>query len=709
MRTIPLVCLAGLAALLSSHAELITIPPGNVSSSSEIGAPFNRQDDFIVDGSGLVGGQHTPAVEPNMWLSTGTAFGGDDLDPFVMFDLGDIYTITSIHVWNYNESPPDLTARGVNTVTIEYGTTAALGSTLAGVTNFTKADGLATYAGEIFDSFAPFSARFIKFDIDTNHGGDNNFYGLSEVQFDGILGGLGLSQSNFSTAATQGDLVGTLSTPGGDPGDIFTYTFTDGVGGDDNDKFQIAGDELQIGTHDFSTAGDGEMFSVRVLSTGAPSGATVEADFALTAIAPDLSDPTILSLSPVDDAINAKPADNLVVTFDEPVVPGTGNITINNLSDLTQTVIAINAPEVTIADAVVTINPTDDLLLDKNYSVQIDATAIDDLSGNSFAGIADDSTWNFTVPASPPITLVGYWPFDADTDPQPDQSGAGNDAAVAGATWVNDAERSSGVMEFDGNNAYLEAADSPSLSLTGDLTIAAWVNVTDFAGFRGIVGKTAGPGGNLPASYDLYLVQNVGQARLFTGAPEGNAFGEVTATTAPALGEWHHIAVTRIGDDVTFYYDGVVDGQGVTAHPMLDSDATLRIGSRTDLVTNFLGRMDDVAIFDGGLSGEQVMAIMDGNFSDFGGSGGFDFKITAVSKGETLVDDVLVPSVTLTFNSRPGRNYKIEFSTSLKETETPGGWIELDDAFTSQGETTTYIDTLAAGTGTRIFYRVSEN
>ncbi|MDB2430111.1 hypothetical protein N9W62_08025, partial [Akkermansiaceae bacterium] len=82
-----------------SRADIITIPTTNVSSSSEIGGGFNRQDDFIVDGSGLSGGQHTPTVQPNMWLSTGTAFGGDDPDPWVIFDLGAVYTISSFHVW----------------------------------------------------------------------------------------------------------------------------------------------------------------------------------------------------------------------------------------------------------------------------------------------------------------------------------------------------------------------------------------------------------------------------------------------------------------------------------------------------------------------------------------------------------------------------------------------------------------------------------
>ena len=82
---------------------------------------------------------------------------------------------------------PNLTNRGVNAVTVEYGLTAGLGNTIPGISNFTQASGADTYAGENFSSFTPFNAQFIKFDIDTNHGDGNTFYGLSEVQFDGVL------------------------------------------------------------------------------------------------------------------------------------------------------------------------------------------------------------------------------------------------------------------------------------------------------------------------------------------------------------------------------------------------------------------------------------------------------------------------------------------------------------------------------------------
>ena len=177
----------GAGAGMTGAADAAEITVASVSASSEIPSPFNRKAAYLIDGSGLTGNQHTGGVEPNMWLSSGTSFGGDDLDPWVLFDLGDVYTINSIQVWNYNENPPNLTGRGVNAVSVDYGSTAALGSTVAGITNFTQATGANTYTGETFNAFSPFNARYIKFDIDSNHGGDNNFYGLSEVKFDGTL------------------------------------------------------------------------------------------------------------------------------------------------------------------------------------------------------------------------------------------------------------------------------------------------------------------------------------------------------------------------------------------------------------------------------------------------------------------------------------------------------------------------------------------
>ncbi|MEJ6578916.1 MAG: lamin tail domain-containing protein [Akkermansiaceae bacterium] len=400
--TLASIAMAGLALMISpADAELIAIPPGSVTASSEIGAPFNRQDDFIVNGSGLSGGQHTPAVEPNMWLSTGTSFGGDDPDPYVIFDLGAIYTISSFHVWNYNESPPNLTARGVNAVSIEYGATSALGSVLAGVTNFTKADGSAAYAGERFDSFTPFAARFIKFDIDSNHGGDNNFYGLSEIQFDGVLSNIEVSPDTFVTSAAHGATVGTLSTISGNPGDSFTYSLVAGAGSTDNAKFQTAGDELQVGPYDFITTADNTEFSVRVRATGSPSGKQIEKAVVVTALADADADGLL-------DAWEKQWAVNLGV------LSGLGNANEDGdgFSDLEEFNLRGQFPNLDPTKA-----DTDDDTLNDDVEIAgaglrppTDPT-LADTDGDSLSDLVETNTGTFFSP-----TNTGSDPTNADTD-----------------------------------------------------------------------------------------------------------------------------------------------------------------------------------------------------------------------------------------------------------------------------------------------------
>jgi len=160
---------------------LVIDPVTGVTVSSDIGPTRDRVDDHIVDCSGLTAAQHSSVPDGNMWLSSGIEYGGQDSDPSVTFDLGAVYTISRFHVWNYNQA--GYTTRGINSVSIEYGTTASLGSTVAGITNFAQATGADGYTGEEFDMFTPFSARYIKFDINSNHGDVRLFYGLSEVRF----------------------------------------------------------------------------------------------------------------------------------------------------------------------------------------------------------------------------------------------------------------------------------------------------------------------------------------------------------------------------------------------------------------------------------------------------------------------------------------------------------------------------------------------
>src|SRR3569623_3642585 len=56
-------------------------------------------------------------------------------------------------------------------------------------------------------------------------------------------------------------------------------------------------------------------------------------------------------------------------------------------------------------------------------------------------------------------------------------------------------------VRFDGVSNYLDAPSSPTLALSGDMTIYVVANFTDFAGPREIMGKTLL---NQPAPFDYY-------------------------------------------------------------------------------------------------------------------------------------------------------------------------------------------------------------
>ncbi|MCH7224798.1 Ig-like domain-containing protein [Haloferula sp. A504] len=110
--------------------------------------------------------------------------------------------------------------------------------------------------------------------------------------------------------------------------------------------------------------------------------------------------PVISALSPADGASDALLSSDLVATLTEPLVlTGAGSVTIRNLTLGAGSDTVINLPDarVSVAGAQLTINPSTDLDLNTQYAVRISADAVQDQAGDAFAGILDDSTWNFTT------------------------------------------------------------------------------------------------------------------------------------------------------------------------------------------------------------------------------------------------------------------------------------------------------------------------
>ncbi|RIK76533.1 MAG: hypothetical protein DCC68_19155 [Planctomycetota bacterium] len=190
---------AGTGTLEGAQPELIA---GVAATATSQYVADGRFASNTVNGSGLnPDGTHSSATS-TMWLTNGSGVAPTDTSPEITFDLGAVYALEEMKVWNYNEYRPDLPTRilellgrGVNRADIliagadQVFTPFITNHQFPVVTDATTA----TDFSHTID-FGGVQARYIKFDIHSNHNGkdfnnplsnDNlgNFVGLSEVQF----------------------------------------------------------------------------------------------------------------------------------------------------------------------------------------------------------------------------------------------------------------------------------------------------------------------------------------------------------------------------------------------------------------------------------------------------------------------------------------------------------------------------------------------
>jgi methionine-rich copper-binding protein CopC len=106
--------------------------------------------------------------------------------------------------------------------------------------------------------------------------------------------------------------------------------------------------------------------------------------------ASDTDEPTLISTTPTTGATGVATDTNIVLTFIEPVIATTGNITIYKTSDgsTVETLPVISSQVTGSGTTQITINPSADLSSNTSYYINIDATAFDDTDGNPYAGIA---------------------------------------------------------------------------------------------------------------------------------------------------------------------------------------------------------------------------------------------------------------------------------------------------------------------------------
>jgi len=141
--------------------------------------------------------------------------------------------------------------------------------------------------------------------------------------------------------------------------------------------------------------------------------------------------PQVVAYTPPSGATNVPAATtSLTIEFDKNITLGTGNVTINNITDVTNQVVA--AGTCTVSGMIVTV-PGITLLAGKQYAVQYDSTCFKNVT-YSCNGVYNNNTWTFTTqpPVLPPVTTLS----ETFTGCNPPMFGLFKDFSVIGTqTW----------------------------------------------------------------------------------------------------------------------------------------------------------------------------------------------------------------------------------------------------------------------------------
>lgn len=201
--------------------------------------------------------------------------------------------------------------------------------------------------------------------------------------------------------------------------------------------------------------------------------------------------------------------------------------------------------------------------------------------------------------------LVSHWTGDVTTS---DSFDGNHGTAVGSLTY--EPGYSSNAFRISSGGPYVNVPDSPSLSLTGPLTLAAWIRPNQNTFQQAIIEKYDVPGLN---GYFLRF-NGAGKLEASVCGPTPGIYCNTYATGATTIttGRWHHVAAVYDGSTIKVYLDGVLDGTVIATVAPTDGSTSLKIGARgDDANTRLNGRIDEAKIFNRALSASEVAGLAD--------------------------------------------------------------------------------------------------
>ena len=183
-----------------------------------------------------------------------------------------------------------------------------------------------------------------------------------------------------------------------------------------------------------------------------------------------------------------------------------------------------------------------------------------------------------------------------------DVSGNAHPGTLVGATWTTTGKYGRAVA-LNGSTQYVRV-DAPSAP-TGDFSWMVWANPTTLSGWRGLLEiQTSGSAG-------VELALNAGRPQVWS-----NGQLRLSATGVLAVNTWTHVALTRGGNTLTVYVNGVSVGTATETAAFSWSTCPFLIGVDADsgctgqLNGQFAGQLDEFRLYNRALSPTEIQAAM---------------------------------------------------------------------------------------------------
>ena len=219
-----------------------------------------------------------------------------------------------------------------------------------------------------------------------------------------------------------------------------------------------------------------------------------------------------------------------------------------------------------------------------------------------------------------PDEMVSYWTFDNPAAPGSDSVDGHNGSVYGDAAWSTQSKVGAGAMRFNGNGGIIDVGDIRPISSGGSGATYMFWGKPDFE--DGVQIWKGQGWSDQPGDVRCDLSRNLPSGNLAVRAcifaPGWRPTFDWVNDVGPGDDDYHHVAVVYDGSYLRIYFDGTLLNEADVPDGITDASNNNPVAIGMHGSPNYAperpegygkGLLDEVAIFDRGLSGSEILQL----------------------------------------------------------------------------------------------------